>query len=133
MEKSQTTIDYYKLVQTRKQMRENPIDNPFEEMNNWDFAPQIKKTKWLFMRTIFRLQEYFCEINAKEDLTIMISIMCLFLLKPSPEKFKAINHILNETNLNYMQNSLLDFYTKSQYFFRNNACNGLNTANLYAF
>lgn len=122
-EQTNQEIDYYELVQRRKniylvekflEMEEEEEEELETELQEID--AQIKKAEWLLMRAMFRMQECFAlslfegEIR---DTGIFRHLLSFFFLEPSPQKFKNINHILNLNNVIEIQNAFIEELLKT--------------------
>lgn len=123
-EQTNQEINYYELVQRRKELlmiyNYEPVSFTQEnEIELQKINAQIKKAEWLLMQAMFRIQECFpfSDDIKNNDFRITVNIFNLVFLKPSPEKFQKINHILNKKNVIDMQKELIKFYMQSDIFF----------------
>lgn len=99
-------IDFYDLVQRRKEMQKNTYE--YEQIDK-----QIKNAEWLFMRTIFYLEDCLdksiLEKDEKFDLFFLVDILRPIFANPSSDNFKKINRILNQKNMKDMLNEFFYF------------------------
>lgn len=100
-------IDFYDLVQRRKEMQKNTYE--YEQIDK-----QIKDAEWLFMRTIFYLVDCLDKTNVLEkdeklDIYFLVDVFRPIFANPSSDNFKKINRILNQKNMKDMLNEFFYF------------------------
>ena len=108
-------------------------ENKLQEINK-----QIKKAEWLLMRAMFWMQECFVTKDGIKKLyhfdpCIIINTLNLFFLRPNPQKFKSINHILNQQNVKDMKNALINLYIKRNFYFAKPGNYNIATIKLFMF
>ena len=101
-------IDFFDLVQCRKNMQQNTSE--YEQIDK-----QIKDAEWLFMRTIFYLVDCLdknfsiFKKDEKFDLHFLVDVLRPIFANPSSDNFKKINRILNQKNMKDMLNEFFYF------------------------